>query len=83
VRVAPIAPGDEVVQSVMTLARRSNAFLREVQAEIKKVSWPTTEDLRNSTVTITIIVILLGLLIGLMDWMFSKILIDLFGRIFG
>jgi hypothetical protein len=32
---------------------------------------------------ITIIVILLGLLIGLMDWMFSKILIDLFGRIFG
>ncbi len=67
----------------MTLARRSNAFLREVQAEIKKVSWPTTEDLRNSTVTITIIVILLGLLIGLMDWMFSKILIDLFGRIFG
>jgi preprotein translocase subunit SecE len=83
VRVAPIAPGDEVVQSVMALARRSNAFLREVQAEIKKVSWPTTEDLRNSTVTITIIVILLGLLIGLMDWMFSKILIDLFGRIFG
>ncbi len=67
----------------MALARRSNAFLREVQAEIKKVSWPTTEDLRNSTVTITIIVILLGLLIGLMDWMFSKILIDLFGRIFG
>ena len=47
------------------------------------MSWPSTEDLRNSTVTITIIVILLGLLIGLMDWMFSKILIDLFGRIFG
>ena len=67
----------------MALARRSNAFLREVQAEVKKVSWPSTEDLRNSTVTITIIVILLGLLIGLMDWMFSKILIDLFGRVFG
>ena len=32
---------------------------------------------------ITIIVILIGLLIGLMDWMFSKILIDLFGRVFG
>jgi len=67
----------------MALARRSNAFLREVQAEVKKVSWPSMEDLRNSTVTITIIVILLGLLIGLMDWMFSKILIDLFGRVFG
>jgi preprotein translocase subunit SecE len=71
------------VPSVIALARRSNAFLREVQAEIRKVSWPSTEDLRNSTVTITIIVILLGLLIGLMDWLFSKILIDLFGRVFG
>jgi preprotein translocase subunit SecE len=71
------------VPSVTALARRSNAFLREVQAEIKKVSWPTTEDLRNSTVTITIIVILLGFLIGLMDVLFSKILIDLFGRVFG
>ena len=30
-----------------------------------------------------LIVILIGLLIGLMDWMFSKILIDLFGRVFG
>ena len=69
--------------SVIALARRSNAFLREVQAEIRKVSWPSMEDLRNSTVTITIIVILLGLLIGLMDWLFSKILIDLFGRVFG
>jgi len=32
---------------------------------------------------ITVIVIVLGIMIGLMDWMFSKILIDLFGRIFG
>ena len=69
--------------SVTALAQRSNAFLRAVRTEIRKVSWPTTEDLRNSTVTITIIVILLGLLIGLMDVLFSKILIDLFGRVFG
>jgi len=71
------------VPSVVALARRSNAFFREVQTEIRKVSWPSTNDLRNSTVTITVIVILLGLLIGLMDWLFSKILIDLFGRVFG
>jgi hypothetical protein len=28
-------------------------------------------------------VILIGILIGLMDWLFSRILIDLFGRVFG
>ncbi len=71
------------MSSVTALAQRSTTFLREVRAEVRKISWPTWDDLRRSTVVITIIVILLGLLIGLMDWMFSKILIDLFGRIFG
>lgn len=69
--------------SVTALTQRSSTFLREVRAEVRKISWPTWDDLRRSTLVITIIVILLGLLIGLMDWMFSKILIDLFGRIFG
>jgi preprotein translocase subunit SecE len=71
------------VPSVTALTQRSSTFLREVRAEVRKISWPTWDDLRRSTLVITIIVILLGLLIGLMDWMFSKILIDLFGRIFG
>lgn len=69
--------------SALSLAQRSSQFVREVRAEMRKVSWPTWDDLRKSTVTITIIVILIGVLIGLMDWLFSKILIDLFGRIFG
>jgi len=70
-------------QPVLAFAARSNAFLKDVQAEVRKVAWPGWEDLRNSTVVITIIVILLGILIGLMDWLFSLLLIDIFGRIFG
>ncbi len=69
--------------SVASLTQRSSQFLRDVRAELRKVSWPSWEDLRRSTMVITIIVILIGLLIGLMDLMFSKILIDLFGRMFG
>ena len=69
--------------SVPALAQRSTTFLREVRAEIRKISWPTWDDLRRSTLVITVIVIVLGIMIGLMDWLFSKILIDLFGRIFG
>jgi preprotein translocase subunit SecE len=71
------------VTSVATFTQRSSQFLRDVRAELRKVSWPTWEDLRRSTMVITIIVILIGLLIGVMDLMFSKILIDLFGRMFG
>jgi preprotein translocase subunit SecE len=70
-------------QPVLAFAARSNAFLKDVRAEVRKVSWPGWEDLRNSTVVITIIVIILGILIGIMDWLFSLLLIDFFGRVFG
>jgi preprotein translocase SecE subunit len=50
---------------------------------MRKVSWSSWDDLRRSTVVITILVIVIGVIIGLMDWLFSKILIDLFGRVFG
>jgi preprotein translocase subunit SecE len=70
-------------QPVLEFAQRSAVFFREVRAEVRKVSWPSWDDLRRSTIVITIIVILIGIVIGLMDWVFAKILIDLFGRIFG
>ncbi len=70
-------------QPALAVAQRSNAFLQDVRAEMRKVSWSSWDDLRRSTVVITILVIVIGLIIGLMDWLFSKILIDLFGRVFG
>jgi preprotein translocase subunit SecE len=70
-------------EPVLAWTQRSTSFVRDVRAELRKVTWPTWDDLRRSTVVITIIVILLGIVIGLMDWLFSLILIDLFGRAFG
>lgn len=70
-------------QPALALAQRSNVFLQDVRAEMRKVSWSSWDDLRRSTVVITILVIVIGVIIGLMDWLFSKILIDLFGRVFG
>jgi preprotein translocase subunit SecE len=72
-----------------SLARRVGGFaqavvnyVREVRAEVRKVSWPTWEELRRTTIVIIVFVIVIGIIIGLMDWMASKILIDLLGRIF-
>jgi preprotein translocase subunit SecE len=70
-------------EPVLAFGQRSSAFLRDVRSEMRKVSWASVEDLRRSTLVITIIVIIIGIVIGLMDWLFSKILIDLFGRVFG
>jgi preprotein translocase subunit SecE len=59
------------------------AYFREVRAEVRKVTWPSWDDLRRTTVVIIIVVIILGMIIGIMDFVFSKILIDWLPRLFG
>lgn len=70
-------------EPVFAFAQRSATFLQQVRGEVRKVTWPTWEDLRKSTIVITILVIVIGIIIGLMDWLFSKLLIDFLGRAFG
>ena len=57
-------------------------FIEEVRQEVSKVTWPTWEDLRKSTMVIILFVIMIGILIGIMDFVFSKLLIDVLGRVF-
>ncbi len=69
-------------QPVFAFAVKSAAYSRDVRAEMRKVSWPTWDDLRRSTLVIIIIVFIVGMIIGLMDLLFSKLLIDFLGRAF-
>jgi len=46
-------------------------FFEGVQAEMKKVTWPDREQLRNATAVILVFVIVLAIIIGLMDSVFS------------
>jgi len=66
----------------VALAQRSAGYLRDVRAEIRKVTWPTWSDLRRTTVIVSIFVIVIGIIIGIMDVISSKLLIDLLGRLF-
>ena len=68
---------------VLAFAGRTVGYLQEVRAELRKVSWPTFEDLRKSTIVIIIFVIIVGIVIGIMDFIFAKLLIDVLGRAFG
>ena len=70
-------------QPILAFAVKSTAYIREVRVEVRKVSWPTWEDLRKSTMVIIVIVVIVGAIIGLMDLMFQWVLIDVFSRIFG
>ncbi|HJR16990.1 MAG TPA: preprotein translocase subunit SecE [Gemmatimonadales bacterium] len=55
---------------------RSTAFLVAVREELKKVTWPTQPELVKATRMIVVFSILLGLTIGLMDWLLQLILVD-------
>ena len=54
-------------------------FLREVRAEFTKVSWPTREDLINSTRVVLIFSAVFAVIIGLFDLVISRIWVFLLG----
>jgi preprotein translocase SecE subunit len=55
---------------------RSTGFLAAVREELKKVTWPTRPELIKATRMIVVFSIVLGLIIGLMDWVLQLILVE-------
>ncbi len=56
--------------------RRTGNFLVAVRAEMKKVSWPSADELKKATRMILIMSVTLGLLIGWLDLLLQLILVD-------
>ena len=55
---------------------RTRAFLVAVREELKKVTWPTRDELVKATRMILVLSIVLGITIGLMDYVLQLILVD-------
>ncbi len=51
-------------------------FLVDTRAEMEKVSWPPREELKKATQAVVISALGLGVVIGLLDWVLQKILVD-------
>lgn len=63
------------------ILRKTQTFVEEVQVEMRRVTWPDREQLRNATIVILIFVIILAFIIGGMDAVFSwfvRTLVSLF-----
>jgi preprotein translocase SecE subunit len=60
---------------------RTAAFLVAVREELRKVTWPTRPELIKATRMIIVLSILLGLTIGLMDWLLQLILVEGIARL--
>jgi preprotein translocase subunit SecE len=50
------------------------AFVNEVKAEIRKVTWPTKDELIGTTIVVCILVVVFAFILGAMDG-FSSFLI--------
>ena len=69
--------------SLASTATQTVQYLRNVRAEVRKITWPTWPDLRQHTIAVVIVVSIIGMIIGLMDWFFSFTLIRLLGNLIG
>jgi len=56
------------------MIRKTIAFVREVRVELGKVSWSSRSELIGSTWVVLISTALLGLVIGLLDLLFTTVL---------
>jgi preprotein translocase subunit SecE len=59
---------------VKASSSRSKKFLREVKAELKKVSWPTKQELISNTGVVFIAVLFVAGLIWVIDTTFTQLL---------
>lgn len=59
---------------------KSLQFLREVETELKKVTWPTRKQTAASTVVVIVLVIIFSVFLGLVDAGLSGIIRFILGR---
>ena len=57
----------------MDFLRRVQEFVREVVAEFRKVTWPSRQELINSTVVVITVTVVVALFLGGVDIVLAKI----------
>jgi len=66
----------EVVQRRESLPARVATFYQEVVTEMRKVTWPDREQLKDTTIKIIIFVLFIAAIIGLIDLALQLILVQ-------
>jgi preprotein translocase subunit SecE len=55
-------------------------FLKEVRAELRKVNWPTSKEVRSYTIVVLVAVVFLTALVFGLDQFFSNVVLRVFGQ---
>jgi preprotein translocase subunit SecE len=65
-----------IVGRIVGGIRGVRQFLLDVRAEMKKVTWPTRQELIDATRRVIIMTLLIGVVIGVLDRVLQWILVD-------
>jgi len=61
------------------LFKRIGEFLTEVKGELKKVTWPTKNDLIKTTIAVLISSLIFGVFLFVVDMIFSRVINSIIG----
>ena len=53
-------------------SKQKKSFFKDVKAELKKVTWPTTKQVVNNTVGVIVIVIITAIIVFILDFTFNN-----------
>ncbi len=56
------------------MKEKIRTYLTEVRMELTKVTWPTKQQLRLTTIVVIVFMIVAGTYIGIIDIIFSKVI---------
>jgi len=62
------------MKKIVELITALKTFLHEVKIELKKCTWPTRQELFGSTMVVVISVLILGVFVGVSDWVLTGLL---------
>ena len=66
-----------------SLPQRLVQYYHEVMAEMKKVTWPDLPQVRQLSIGVVVLSLVIGGLIGLMDVIFQQVLVRWIPSLFG
>ena len=59
-------------KNTKTNSKPKKSFFKDVKAELKKVTWPTTKQVVNNTVGVIVIVIITAIIVFILDFTFNN-----------
>ena len=64
---------EEMKEKIKVIIQKVTQFLKEAKVELKKVTWPTPKQTMASTAVVIIIVFIVSIYLGIIDFALAKV----------